>query len=108
MRILSVLSSGGESKRNRAKHEHSWLTAISDAGSTPAASTSLRPLGDGSGSACQVSLQNRLSWLNAGEGGLPHAIRSALLVIPDQHKRRPVKRMRVVGFLQERELCLAQ
>jgi hypothetical protein len=25
--------------RNRTKHEHSWLTAISDAGSTPAAST---------------------------------------------------------------------
>jgi hypothetical protein len=38
-RILSVLSAGGETKRNRAKHEHSWLTAISDAGSTPAAST---------------------------------------------------------------------
>jgi hypothetical protein len=85
--------------RNRTKHELSWLTAISDAGSTPAASTSLRPLGDGSGSACQFSLQNRLSWLNAGEGGLPHAIRSALLVIPDQHKRRPVKRMRQIAGL---------
>ncbi len=40
-RILSVLSSGGESKRKRTKHELSWLTAISDAGSTPAASTNL-------------------------------------------------------------------
>ena len=38
-RILSVLSSGGETKRKRTKHELSWLTAISDAGSTPAAST---------------------------------------------------------------------
>jgi integrase/recombinase XerD len=38
-RILSVLSVPGEPKRNRTKHEHSWLTAISDAGSTPAAST---------------------------------------------------------------------
>ena len=54
--------------RNRTQHGLSWLTAISDAGSTPAASTSLRPLGDGSGSACQFSSQNRLSWLNAGEG----------------------------------------
>src|SRR5690242_10798092 len=27
--------------RNRTKHEYSWLTAISDAGSTPAASTIL-------------------------------------------------------------------
>jgi hypothetical protein len=30
--------------RNRTKHEHSWLTAISDAGSTPAASTKLYEL----------------------------------------------------------------
>jgi len=36
---LSVLSCGGETKRKRTKHELSWLTAISDAGSTPAAST---------------------------------------------------------------------
>ena len=28
--------------RNRTKHELSWLTAISDAGSTPAASTILK------------------------------------------------------------------
>ena len=30
--------------RNRTMHELSWLTAISDAGSTPAASTILHPL----------------------------------------------------------------
>ena len=30
--------------RNRTKHERSWLTAISDAGSTPAASTNYKLL----------------------------------------------------------------
>jgi hypothetical protein len=30
--------------RNRTKHEFSWLTAISDAGSTPAASTNSKLL----------------------------------------------------------------
>jgi hypothetical protein len=37
--------------RNWTEHGFSRLTAISDAGSTPAASTSLRP--SGYGSACQ-------------------------------------------------------
>jgi hypothetical protein len=39
MRILSVLSVWGENMRNRTQHGLSQLTAISDAGSTPAAST---------------------------------------------------------------------
>ena len=39
MRILSVLSAWGENMRNRTEHGFSRLTAISDAGSTPAAST---------------------------------------------------------------------
>jgi len=34
-----VLSSGDETKRNREKHECSLLKVVSDAGSTPAAST---------------------------------------------------------------------
>jgi hypothetical protein len=41
MRILSVLSAWGENMRNRTQHGLSWLTAISDAGSTPAASTNI-------------------------------------------------------------------
>ena len=44
MRILSVLSVWGKNMRNWTEHGCSRLTAISDAGSTPAASTSLRPL----------------------------------------------------------------
>jgi hypothetical protein len=43
--------------RKRTKHELSWLTAISDAGSTPAASTNLRQ-------------RRRLSRRSLGEGGL--------------------------------------
>jgi hypothetical protein len=39
--------------RNWTEHGSSQLTAISDAGSTPAASTSLRP--EGYGSACQTT-----------------------------------------------------
>ena len=42
VRILSVLSAVSESNRNRTQHGLSWLTAISDAGSTPAASTILK------------------------------------------------------------------
>jgi len=41
---LSVLSAGGENMRNRTEHGNSWLTAISDAGSTPAASTNFKLL----------------------------------------------------------------
>jgi hypothetical protein len=38
---LSVLSVSGETIRNWTEHGFSWLTMISDAGSTPAASTNL-------------------------------------------------------------------
>ena len=41
MRILSVLSARSETIRNRTEHGLSWLTTISDAGSTPAASTKI-------------------------------------------------------------------
>ena len=36
---MSVLSVSGEINRNWTEHGLSWLTVISDAGSTPAAST---------------------------------------------------------------------
>ena len=41
---LSVLSVDDETKMNRKKHEGSLLEVFSDAGSTPAASTSSKPL----------------------------------------------------------------
>ena len=41
MRILSVLSASHENNRNATTHGVSLLTWISDAGSTPAASTNL-------------------------------------------------------------------
>jgi len=44
MRILSVLSVWGENMRNWTEHGSSRLTAISDAGSTPAASTNFKLL----------------------------------------------------------------
>jgi len=44
MRILSVLSALGENMRNWTEHGFSRLTAISDAGSTPAASTNFKLL----------------------------------------------------------------
>jgi hypothetical protein len=43
--------------RNRTEHGFSRLTAISDAGSTPAASTKLRPLREGYGTAWQESFR---------------------------------------------------
>jgi len=52
--------------RNWTEHGSSRLTAISDAGSTPAASTSLRPLREGYGSACQLTLEARLAKHNSG------------------------------------------
>lgn len=47
MRILSVLSASHETNRNATTHGVSLLTWISDAGSTPAASTNFRPLQEG-------------------------------------------------------------
>ena len=38
-----VLSVDDETKRNAEKHECSLLTVVSDAGSTPAASTNYKP-----------------------------------------------------------------
>jgi hypothetical protein len=56
-RILSVLKRRERNQSNRTQHGLSRLTTISDAGSTPAASTILRPLREGPGSACQPVAQ---------------------------------------------------
>jgi hypothetical protein len=73
--------------RNRTEHGFSRLTAISDAGSTPAASTSLRPLPEGYGSACQIRCKSARD-LNSGEGLSPNRTTNHGVTIPCDTAKR--------------------
>jgi len=93
--------------RNRTEHGFSRLTAISDAGSTPAASTSLRPL---RGLRLGVPMQSTASALCEGYGSAcqynPRPLRGLRLGVPMQSTRRldipPVMAKAVAPELQHR------
>jgi hypothetical protein len=73
--------------RKRTKHELSWLTAISDAGSTPAASTNLRQW-------------RRLSRRSFSVGGLfPNP---AIPIGPTSQRKLPRRSLSEGGKLQKR------